>query len=63
MIERAKSGNLNGYSKLIRSYSPIVERFAYQMGYSGADIPDVTLEVFIQVYRFIDGFSYAQFTT
>lgn len=63
LIEGAKNGDLNAYSRLISSYSPIVERFAYQMGHSSADIPDITQEVFIRVYRFLDGFSYAKFTT
>ncbi|MGF3105425.1 RNA polymerase sigma factor [Rossellomorea sp. DUT-2] len=63
LIERAKKGDLQAYSHLITYYSPIVERFAYQMGNSFADIPDITQEVFIRVYRFLDGFSYAKFTT
>ncbi|MGM0829641.1 MAG: RNA polymerase sigma factor [Bacillota bacterium] len=63
LIERAKKGDLQAYSHLITYYSSIVERFAYQMGNSIADIPDITQEVFIRVYRFLDGFSYAKFTT
>ncbi|WP_299743846.1 RNA polymerase sigma factor [uncultured Rossellomorea sp.] len=63
LIERAKKGDLQAYSHLITYYFPIVERFAYQMGNSIADIPDITQEVFIRVYRFLDGFSYAKFTT
>jgi RNA polymerase sigma-70 factor, ECF subfamily len=63
LIERAKQGDLSAYSKLITVYSPIVERFAYQMGNHIDDIPDISQEVFIRVYRFIDGFTHAKFTT
>ncbi|MGR3765548.1 RNA polymerase sigma factor [Rossellomorea sp. NS-SX7] len=63
LIEKAKQGDLSAYSKLISDYSPIVERFAYQMGNNLNDIPDISQEVFIRVYRFIDGFTHAKFTT
>ncbi|XXM70532.1 RNA polymerase sigma factor [Lysinibacillus sphaericus] len=63
LIKRAKKGDLSAYSKLITVYSPIVERFAYQMGNHIDDIPDISQEVFIRVYRFIDGFTHAKFTT
>jgi RNA polymerase sigma-70 factor, ECF subfamily len=63
LIEMAKEGDLTAYSRLITVYSPIVERFAYQMGNHIDDIPDISQEVFIRVYRFIDGFTHAKFTT
>jgi RNA polymerase sigma-70 factor, ECF subfamily len=63
LIEKAKQGDLTAYSKLIIDYSPIVDRFAYQMGNQIDDIPDISQEVFIRVYRFIDGFTHAKFTT
>jgi RNA polymerase sigma-70 factor, ECF subfamily len=63
LIKRAKQGDLSAYSKLITIYSPVVERFAYQMGNHIDDIPDISQEVFIRVYRFIDGFTHAKFTT
>ncbi|WP_175990523.1 RNA polymerase sigma factor [Bacillus sp. Marseille-Q1617] len=63
LIEKAKKGDLSAYSKLISDHSPIVERFAFQMGNHIDDIPDISQEVFIRVYRFIDGFTHAKFTT
>jgi RNA polymerase sigma-70 factor, ECF subfamily len=63
LIDMAKQGYLSAYSKLISDHSPIVERFAYQMGNHIDDIPDISQEVFIRVYRFIDGFTQAKFTT
>ncbi len=63
LIIQAKNGDIAAYSILITNYSPIVERFAYQMGNPIHEIPDITQEVFIRMYRFIDGFSQAKFTT
>ncbi|WP_064092812.1 RNA polymerase sigma factor [Rossellomorea aquimaris] len=63
LIQQAKDGDLDAYRKLIQQYSPIVERFAYQMGNEADDMQDICQEVFIRVYRFIDGFSHAKFTT
>ncbi|MCA1057224.1 RNA polymerase sigma factor [Rossellomorea aquimaris] len=63
LIEKAKHGDLTAYSQLIRDYSPIVERFAYQMGNNIDDIQDISQEVFIRVYRFLDGFTHAKFST
>ncbi|BCB05426.1 RNA polymerase sigma factor [Bacillus sp. KH172YL63] len=63
LISQAKKGDLTAYGQLIGKYSPVVERFAYQMGHSYGDIPDIAQKVFLRVYRFLDGFSYAKFTS
>jgi RNA polymerase sigma-70 factor, ECF subfamily len=63
LIDKAKQGDLSAYSKLIRDHAPIVERFAFQIGNHMDDIPDISQEVFIRVYRFLDGFTHAKFTT
>ncbi len=63
LIEEARQGNVTAYGELIKIYSPIVERFAFQMGHRYQDIPDISQEVFIRVYRFLDQFSRAKFTT
>ncbi|MBM7586264.1 RNA polymerase sigma-70 factor (ECF subfamily) [Bacillus pakistanensis] len=63
LIQQAQKGNLTAYGELIQKYSPVVERFAYQMGNSMDDIPDISQEVFIRVYRFLHQFSHSRFTT
>ncbi|WP_163103116.1 RNA polymerase sigma factor [Peribacillus alkalitolerans] len=63
LISRAKRGDKTAMTELIRQYAPIVEKFAYQMGNSRNDIEDITQEVFIKVFRFINQFSQAKFTT
>jgi RNA polymerase sigma-70 factor, ECF subfamily len=63
LIDEAKKGDLGAYRDLIEQYSPVVERFAYQMGIPMHDIQDISQEVFIRVYRFLNQFSHAKFTT
>ncbi|EDL62569.1 RNA polymerase sigma factor [Bacillus sp. SG-1] len=62
-IVEAQKGNLTAYSELVRVYSPVVERFAFQLGASGSDVQDISQEVFIRVYRFLHQFSHSKFTT
>ncbi|WP_421381020.1 RNA polymerase sigma factor [Bacillus salacetis] len=62
-IAEAQKGNLTAYSELVKKYSPVVERFAFQMGASSSDIQDISQEVFIRVYRFLHQFSHSKFTT
>ena len=40
-----------------------VEKFAYQCGVRLDDVPDVTQEVFIKIYRFLHHFKQERFTT
>ncbi|WP_246945784.1 RNA polymerase sigma factor [Bacillus pinisoli] len=63
LILKAKQGNNMAFQQLIELYYPIVERFAYQLGNRRDEIDDITQEVFIRVYRFLDQFSKAKFTT
>jgi RNA polymerase sigma-70 factor (ECF subfamily) len=63
LIKRAKQGNAAAFQLLVEQYYPVVERFAYQLGNRRDEIEDITQEVFIRVYRFIDQFSKAKFST
>ncbi|WP_409251813.1 RNA polymerase sigma factor [Bacillus sp. SCS-153A] len=63
LIKEAQRGNLSAYSELVKKYSPVVERFAFQLGGASRDIQDISQEVFIRVYRFLHQFSHSKFTT
>lgn len=63
LIRLAKQGDMNAFQQLVEQYYPVVERFAYQLGNRRDEIDDITQEVFIRVYRFLDQFSKAKFST
>jgi RNA polymerase sigma-70 factor (ECF subfamily) len=63
LVQKAKQGNKAAFQQLVQQYYPVVERFAYQVGNRRDEIDDITQEVFIRVYRFLDQFSKAKFTT
>lgn len=63
LIKEAQNGNLSAYSELVKRFSPVVERFAFQLGASPRDIQDISQEVFIRVYRFLHQFTHSKFTT
>ncbi|AZB44209.1 sigma-70 family RNA polymerase sigma factor [Bacillus sp. FJAT-42376] len=63
LVARAKKGNAAAFQQLVEIYRPVVERFAYQLGNRQDDIEDITQEVFIRVYRFLDQFTRAKFST
>jgi len=63
LIHLAKQGNRQALHDLIDRYLTTVERFAYQIGVSENDVDDVTQEVFLRVYRFLDQYSGSTFTT
>lgn len=63
LIQSAQSGNLEAYEKLIYTYRGTVERFAFQCGADWSDIPDISQEVFIRLYRFLHQFKEDRFTT
>jgi RNA polymerase sigma-70 factor, ECF subfamily len=63
LIVLAKQGNMFAFQQLIEAYYPVVERFAYQLGNRQDEIEDITQEVFIRVYRFLEQFSHAKFST
>lgn len=63
LIQKAKQGNMNAFGELVELHYPVVEKFAYQLGNRHDEIEDITQEVFIRVYRFIDQFTKAKFST
>ncbi len=63
LIKRAQQGNMVAFGQLVEMYYPTVERFAYQLGNRHDEIEDITQEVFIRVYRFLDQFTKAKFST
>ncbi|WP_164669709.1 RNA polymerase sigma factor [Virgibacillus doumboii] len=56
LIDACKTGDIVAYGKLIDHYSSTVERFAFQIGVPFQDVPDVSQEVFIRIYRHLDRF-------
>lgn len=63
LVFRARNGNMQAFAELIDVYTPTVKRFAFQLGNNYDDIDDITQEVFVRVFRFLDQFSQAKFTT
>ncbi|MBU9720776.1 MULTISPECIES: RNA polymerase sigma factor [Bacillaceae] len=63
LIQETLRGNDEAFQELIDEYHLTVERFARQIGIREEDLPDVTQEVFIKVYRFLDKYSRGKFTT
>ncbi|MFJ7827473.1 RNA polymerase sigma factor [Psychrobacillus sp. NPDC096623] len=63
LIERAQQGDKAAYTELIHIHHRTVERFAFQCGVRVNDIPDVTQEVFVKLYRFLHQFQRERFTT
>lgn len=63
LIERAQQGDKAAYTELIRKHHRTVEKFAFQCGVKVQDIPDVTQEVFVKLYRFLHQFKRERFTT
>lgn len=62
-IAAAQKGDLAAYEQLIYTYRGTVERFAYQCGANWQDVPDISQEVFIRLYRFLHQFKQDRFTT
>lgn len=63
LIERARNGDRSAYGELMKLHYRTVEKFAFQCGVRLDDIPDVTQEVFIKLYRFLNQFQKDRFTT
>lgn len=63
LIELAQRGDKKAYDTLMKLHYRTVEKFAYQCGVHLDDIPDVTQEVFIKLFRFLDQFNREHFTT
>ncbi|RNA68660.1 RNA polymerase sigma factor [Alteribacter keqinensis] len=62
-IHQSLNGDDEAFYELIVHYQPVVEKFARQIGVSESDLPDITQEVFIKVYRFLDTYSRGKFST
>ncbi|WP_257009808.1 RNA polymerase sigma factor [Evansella halocellulosilytica] len=62
-IRNALQGDDEAFNNLIEAYHTTVERFARQIGVREEDLPDVTQEVFIKVYRFLNKYSRGKFST
>ena len=63
LIELAQQGDKKAYEKLMKLHYRTVEKFAYQCGVYVDDIPDVTQEVFIKLFRFLHQFNRERFIT
>ncbi|WP_088102247.1 RNA polymerase sigma factor [Halalkalibacter urbisdiaboli] len=63
LILRAKQGDDAAFGQLIENHIKTVEKFAFQLGVNQASVEDVTQEVFIKVYRFLDKHDRGKFTT
>jgi RNA polymerase sigma-70 factor (ECF subfamily) len=63
LIERARNGDRTAYGELMVLHHRTVEKFAFQCGVRLDDVPDVTQEVFIKLYRFLHQFQKDRFTT
>lgn len=63
LIIRAQNGEREAFAQLMNMHHRTVEKFAYQCGVRLDDIPDVTQEVFIKLYRFLSQFNQQRFTT
>ncbi|HZH59350.1 MAG TPA: sigma-70 family RNA polymerase sigma factor [Metabacillus sp.] len=63
LIKKAKQGNMAAFQQLVEMHYPVVEKFAYQLGNRHDEVEDITQEVFIRVYRFLDSFTKAKFST
>ncbi|WP_391202868.1 RNA polymerase sigma factor [Psychrobacillus sp. L4] len=63
LIERAQQGDKVAYTELIQKHHRTVEKFAFQCGVKVNDIPDVTQEVFVKLFRFLHQFKRERFTT
>ncbi|WP_042475985.1 RNA polymerase sigma factor [Bacillus ndiopicus] len=63
LLKRAANGDKEAYAELVRLHYKTVEKFSFQCGVHSNDIQDITQEVFIKLYRFIEHFDKGKFTT
>jgi RNA polymerase sigma-70 factor (ECF subfamily) len=56
LIEWAKAGNISAFEELISLYEKKIYNFCYRMTNNREDAEDLAQEVFIKVYRNLDGF-------
>lgn len=63
IVHKAQNGDRSAFGALMEMHYRTVEKFAYQCGVHLNDIPDVTQEVFIKLYRFLPQFNNQRFTT
>ncbi|MBP3950394.1 RNA polymerase sigma factor [Bacillus suaedae] len=63
LLVRAKKGDDDAFGQLVEMHLKTVEKFAFQIGVSPIHIEDVTQEVFLKVYRFLNKHTRGKFTT
>lgn len=63
LISKIKTGDKAAYRELMNQYYKTVQRFSFQCGVHPTDLDDITQEVFIKLYRFINQFNDQHFTT
>ena len=56
LLNLVRSGEKNAWYRLVAIYTPLIELWSRQHGMRGADIEDVTQNVFIAVEKHIQGF-------
>lgn len=56
LVEQARKGNLEAFSKLVEQNKKLVYHLAYNMTSNREDAEDISQEVFIKVYKSLDKF-------
>jgi RNA polymerase sigma-70 factor (ECF subfamily) len=56
LIEAYRGGRLDAFDELVRSYETTVHRILAQLNVAGADVEDLTQDVFLRVYRNLQRF-------
>ena len=56
VIRDILSGNVNRYEEIVREYQSIVANLCYKMGGSQLDIPEMTQQVFVELYMALPRF-------
>lgn len=63
LIKNSINGDLSAFQQLITIYSPLVGRFAFQLGHSRDKVDDIIQEVFIRAFRFIHQINGVRFSS
>ena len=58
VIRDILSGNVNRYEEIVREYQSIVANLCYKMGGSQLDIPEMTQQVFVELYMALPRFQF-----
>lgn len=52
------AGNVNRYAEIVREYQDIVANLCYKLGGSSLDIPELTQQVFVELYSALPRFKF-----